>query len=252
MFGFPVEIHATFLILLIFIFDSGLSLLAIALWTAAILTSVILHELGHAVTVRRFRGNVEGIRIYALGGVTIWTERDAPIKGWRRFLVAASGSGVGLAIGLALYGLVELGALGTNARSFIRAPWTVDLFGADFQGEYVVFFIGAFIWVSVVWGLVNWLPIGGLDGSKMLRVVMIGILGPRGDLPSRVIGLLVAFGASYWLYQRGSVIGPVILIMFAFSDLAAYQRHPPAQTYYPPPDAEGRYAVDPSHHEESE
>ena len=252
MFGFPFEIHATFLILLIFIFDSGLSMLAVALWTVAVLISVVLHELGHAVTVRRFRGNVEGIRIYALGGVTIWTERGTLIEGWRRFLVAASGSGVGLAIGLVLYGLVELGALGASGRSFIHAPWAVDLFNADFQGEYVVFFVGAFIWVSVVWGLVNWLPIGGLDGSRMLRVVMMGILGSWGDLPSRIIGLVVAFGASYWLYQRGSLIGPVILIMFALSDLAAYQRHPPAHTCCAPPDAESRYAVEPAHREEPE
>ena len=251
-FGFPIEVHATFLIILIFIVDSGLSGLAIALWTIAIFISVLLHELGHAVTVRWFGGTVEGIRIYALGGVTIWTERESPIGGWRRFLVAASGSGVGLALGLALYWLVDLGALGTSGQALIRAPWTVELFTADRQQEYLIFFVGAFIWVSVVWGLVNWLPIGGLDGSKMLRVVMVKILGPKGDLNSRIIGVMVAFAAAYWLYQRGSLVGPVILIMFALSDLAAYQRRPPAQTSYPPPDATDRQSSDTSHHEEQE
>jgi len=48
LFGFPVHIHFTFLLVLVILFDTGLSLVSAALWAVAILLSVVLHELGHA------------------------------------------------------------------------------------------------------------------------------------------------------------------------------------------------------------
>jgi Zn-dependent protease len=236
LFGFPVEIHVTFLFIVVFLIDLNFSALGLAVFVLAIGVSVVVHELGHAVFVRRFGGFVQGIRIYALGGVTLWAERDVPIRGWRRFVVAAAGSGVGLVAGLVLFGLVEAGALGSRARLLIISPVSMALGQADQAGDLLTVFAGVFIWASVFWGLVNWLPIGGLDGSKMLQVVLIRILGPIGDLHARIIGLLVALGVGYWAYQQGYLFAPIIFIMFSLSDLAAYRRRPPPHTYYPPPE----------------
>lgn len=234
LFGFPVRVHATFLILLLFILDSGLSGAAIALWTLAIFVSVVLHELGHAAAVRRFHGYVDGITIYALGGVTVWAELDRPIRGWRRFLVAAAGSGVGLFAGLGLYLFVEVGGLGEMGTRIVRSPWNVALVAADQLGEYLIFFVGAFIWVSVVWGLVNWLPIGGLDGSKMLREVLIKVFGPSGDLQARIIGVVVALAAAWWFWNLGSTIAPLVFIMFAVADVIGYRRRSTIEVPVPP------------------
>lgn len=234
--GFPVEIHATFLFILIFLIDLGFSGAGLAMFLLAILVSVVLHELGHAVFVRRFGGYVQGIRIYMLGGVTLWSEHKTPIRGWRRFVVAAAGSGVGILSGLAAYGLVESGTFGANARRLIISPFSMALGQADSQGDLVTVFIGVFIWASVFWGLVNWLPIGGLDGSKMLREVLIKVLGPAGDLHARIIGVIVAVGVSIWAVQRGAIFAAAIFVLFAVSDLASYQRRPREQVYYPPPE----------------
>ena len=219
-----MHIHLSFLLLLVLFFDSGLSIASVGLWTASILLSVMLHELGHAATVRRFGGHVEGISIYALGGVTRWRERGAQLRGWKHFVIAAAGSGVGLFAGLGLYLFVRLGGMGEAARFIIDKPWRIHLRNADLSGEYLAFFVGAFIWVSVVWGLVNWLPIGGLDGSKMLRVVLIKVLGPSGDLHSRIIGLIVGVAAAVWFWQRGLGLAAVLVLVFAGSDMASYRR----------------------------
>lgn len=224
MFGFPVHIHLSFLLLLVLFIDSGLGAVAVVLWTASILLSVILHELGHAAMVRRFGGHVEGISIYALGGATVWREKDAPLRGWKHFVISAAGSGVGLFVGLGLYLFILLGGMGEFARTIIDKPWRIHLGVADRYGEYLVFFVGAFILVSVVWGLFNWLPIGGLDGSKMLRVVLVGVLGPTGDLHSRIIGLIVGVAVAVWFWQRGTVLAAVIVLVFAGSDMVAYRR----------------------------
>lgn len=224
VFGFPIGIHLSFLLLLVLFIDSGLSGVAIVLWAVAILLSVMLHELGHAATVRRFGGHVEGITIYALGGATVWRESGRRLQAWKHFVVAAAGSGVGLFAGMGLYVFVRAGGMGEAARLIIDKPWRIHLGLADLHGEYVAFLVGAFIWVSVVWGLVNWLPVGGLDGSKMLRVVLVKVLGPSGDLHSRIIGLIMGAAAAVWLWQRGLVLGAVLVIVFAGSDMVAYRR----------------------------
>ena len=224
VFGFPIGIHFSFLLLLVLFIDSGLSGVAMVLWAVAILLSVLLHELGHAATVRRFGGHVDGITIYALGGATVWRESGRRLRPWKHFVVAAAGSGVGLFAGMGLYLFVQAGGMGVVAREIVYTPWRIDFRRADLQGEYLVFVVGVFIWVSVVWGLVNWLPVGGLDGSKMLRVVLIRILGPSGDLHSRIIGLIVGVAAAVWLWQRGLVLGAVLILVFAGSDLVSYRR----------------------------
>lgn len=223
MFGFPIGIHFSFLLLIVLLIDSGLSGTAMVLWAVAILLSVVLHELGHAATVRRFGGHVEGITIYALGGATVWRESGRRMRAWKHFVVAAAGSGVGLFAGLGLYLFVQVGGLGEAGRLIIDAPWRVHLGVADRYGEYLVFAAGAFIWVSVVWGLVNWLPVGGLDGSKMLRVVLIKVLGPSGDLHARIVGLIMGVAAAVWLWRRGLVLAAVFILVFAGSDMVAYR-----------------------------
>ena len=223
-FGFPIQIHFSFLLLLVLFIDSGFSAIAIALWTVAILLSVVLHELGHAATVRRLGGHVEGITIYALGGATMWRERETRLRNWKHFVIAAAGSAVGLCLGMGIYLFVRAGGMGETARFIVESPWRVDLRLADLSGNYLIFFVSAFIWVSVVWGLFNWIPIGGLDGSKMLRVVLLKVLGPSGDLHSRIIGMVIGAGAAVWLWQRGARLGAMLVLVFSASDLLSYRR----------------------------
>ncbi len=224
VFGFPVRIHLSFLLILALLLGSRLSSVSVALWGVSILASVMLHELGHAAAVRRFGGQVESISIYALGGATMWREGDSAFPGWKQFLVAAAGSGVGLFAGLGLYMFVRLGGMGEAGRLLVSLPWRIDLRAADYYGEYLVFMVGSFIWVSVVWGLVNWLPIGGLDGSKMLRAVLVKVLGPSGDLHSRIIGVIVGAGAAVWFWQRGMILAAALVLMFSGADLFSYRR----------------------------
>ena len=223
-FGFPIQIHVSFLLLLVLFLDSGFSAIAMGLWTVAILISVVLHELGHAAAVRRLGGHVDRITIYALGGATLWRDREPGLPHWKHFVIAAAGSGVGLFAGMGIYLFVRMGGMGETARLVVQSPWNVHLLPADIYGDYPVFFVGAFVWVSVVWGLFNWIPIGGLDGSKMLRAVLLKVLGPSGDLHSRIIGMVVGGAAALWLWQRGARLGAMLVVVFAASDLLSYRR----------------------------
>jgi membrane-associated protease RseP (regulator of RpoE activity) len=111
------------------------------------------------------------------------------------------------------------------------------------EGRWGVFFLGAFIWVTIVWGMINWLPIGGLDGWHILSELLEKWLPSRGRMLAAVIGLVVAGGAGWFLYRQGYVFAPVVLLLFAFQALASTRSAPPSRVtptappaMNPPPD----------------
>ena len=95
-----------------------------------------------------------------------------------------------------------------------------------------VFFLGAFIWVTIAWGLVNWLPIGGLDGWHILAELLERWLPGRGRRTAAVIGLFVALGAGWFLFQIGIRFGAIILVFFAIQTLMSTRE---SATVRPPP-----------------
>lgn len=221
LFGFPVEVHLTFLILGIFVLDAGFGAIGVALWLVAAFFSVLIHELGHALVARLLGGTVERVTIHGIGGTTFWRAPWMNTALGKRFLVAAAGSGLEVALALGLFALVSAGVFGWEAELFIESPFTIYFGNILDDGLWVEFFLGTFIWVSVVWGLLNWLPIGGLDGSHMLAVVLEKFLPGRGRFHAAVIGLIVAAAAAWWFYDRGYRFAPIIFMLFAFQEFSA-------------------------------
>jgi Zn-dependent protease len=107
MFGFPVEINASFLLLLglVFLWFGGLAgVLVIAL----VFGSVLLHELGHALVARHFGVHVSGIELSFFGGAAKMVQM--PRSANHEIAIAAAGpavslmlAGAGLGLGLALH-----------------------------------------------------------------------------------------------------------------------------------------------------
>lgn len=221
--GFPVEIHPTFLILGLFVLDAGFGAIGVGLWMAAVILSILVHELGHAFTARWAGGVVQQVMLYGMGGVTTWTDPGRRVDWWRRMLVSVAGSGAGFVLGGAAYAAVRGGALGAAPRDVISAPWDVFLGVWAQQQEWLVFFAAAVIWTSVVWGAINLLPIGGLDGSHILGEFLERLAPGRGRTVGAVIGLIVAVLAAYWLFQRGLTFAPLIFLYFALNDLRRVQ-----------------------------
>ena len=112
MFGFPIRIHVSFLLLLGFVMLSmgGLAGLAVVLMLAS---SVVVHELGHALVARHLGVPVAGIGLHFFGGA-------AELKGLARrpgdeIAIAAAGPAVSFALaglGYALVTVTGVGAFG--------------------------------------------------------------------------------------------------------------------------------------------
>jgi Zn-dependent protease len=106
----------------------------------AFFASILAHELGHAVTARRFGVNTESIDLWALGGIAR-LDRESPTPR-ADGLIALAGPATSLAIGVVTFGLALL----------VRSP--------------VLGWLG---FVNVLLAVFNMLPGAPLDGGRVLR-----------------------------------------------------------------------------------
>lgn len=187
--GIPIHIRHSFWLVAAIIFPFQLSVLSrseswpfLAAWLVVVAVSVIAHELGHALTARRYGATVD-MTLYALGGFTQWSS-PSPIGPWKRVLVAAAGSSVGFVLG----GLVFLALRN-------------DLVLTD--SRVLTFALESFWQVNILWGVLNWLPIRPLDGGHIFLGTMQALFGRVGERISDVVFPLVTVLGGWFAFTRG-------------------------------------------------
>lgn len=147
----PLAIHWSAVLIAVLVGSSLVNAYGVApgvLAVVAFLGSILAHELGHALTARRFGVRTESIDLWALGGIAK-LDRPAPTpraEGW----IAVAGPLTSLTIGV-----VSIGA-------------AIGLSAAGAAGPYV----GVLGWLGVVNGVLavfNMLPGAPLDGGRVLK-----------------------------------------------------------------------------------
>jgi membrane-associated protease RseP (regulator of RpoE activity) len=84
------------------------------------------------------------------------------------------------------------------------------------------YFLFVLYWISIVWAVLNLLPVLPLDGGQMLNA----ILGPQRIKVTLWISLVVAVAAGLLLYLRlGSILAPVFMGMFAWQSWQALREN---------------------------
>ena len=209
--GIPVGVHFTFLFMAVL----GLGVytgIELAYWTLAAFIAILLHELGHALTARRFGASGVTITLFALGGVTSY-QPTAKMSQGRLFLVSAAGSAVGILAGLVLIGLGRAGL-------FESVPRVIDVF------------IVSFIYVALIWGILNWIPIVPLDGGHMV-LHFVGIFNPeRAPLIAQIVTWIAVAVVVPLAVINDFLIAAFLVVMFAMTGLRDFRRRttPPHPT----------------------
>jgi Zn-dependent protease len=159
--GIPFRVHWS-VVLVALLFGSGLAAnygtVGAAAAMLAFFASILLHELGHALTARRFGVSTQSIQLWALGGVAR-LDREAPTaraEGW----IAVAGPATSLSIGV----------LGVGAMLAL-ASFGVGGVALDIVGWLAV--------VNVVLAVFNMLPGAPLDGGRVLKAWRWGRHGDR-------------------------------------------------------------------------
>ena len=160
--GIAIHLHATFLLLIVWLFishwrqgNSTLAAFAGLAFIAALFACVLLHELGHALAAKGYGINTRDITLLPIGGIAR-LER-MPEKPKQEFWVALAGPAMNVAIAAVLFvalwatsGLEPLANLSVAKGSFLERLMIVNIF-------LVVF---------------NLLPAFPMDGGRVLRAFL--------------------------------------------------------------------------------
>lgn len=156
--GIDVFVHATFLILVAWFLlgdlfaGHGLAAAMANVGTLFLLFGIIvLHELGHALTARRFGIRTASITLLPIGGVA--TMEEIPRDPLQELQVAVAGPLVNVV--LAMAGFATLAATGGLAHL-----WAIEEF------------LPRFFWINVSLALFNMLPAFPMDGGRVLRALL--------------------------------------------------------------------------------
>ena len=142
LFGFPIRVNLSFLLLLgvVLLWMGGLQGLWVVLLAFA---SVLVHELGHALTARHLGVSIAGIELHFFGGAAMM--KDLPRTPGDEVVIAAAGPAVSFALAGLGHGLFAL------------------------TGLPVFWLIG---WINVFLGAFNLIPAFPSDGGRILRAVL--------------------------------------------------------------------------------
>jgi len=166
--GIKIEVHWTFTLLLIWVvfldIQRGGNLSSAILNIVFILLlflCVVLHELGHALTARRFKITTRQITLLPIGGVA--SLERMPEKPGQELLVALAGPAVNVLIALLLLAVVPLRVyLGMDAESLeqlISAP-TI---------ETLLFYL---LIANIMLVAFNLIPAFPMDGGRVFRAIL--------------------------------------------------------------------------------
>lgn len=202
IFGIPVRVEPFFWITLVILGGANAAtpsdILKVGLFVMAGFISILVHELGHALTARKF-GAYSEITLQAFGGYAAYT--GVRLTRPQSFAVTAAGPVVQIILGLAvLFLLPRLRELNPNA----------------------VYFLATLMWISIAWAVLNLLPILPLDGGQMLNA----ILGPQRIRITLWVTIIVSIGVALVMLQRtSSIIFPLFLGMFAWQAFQALKEN---------------------------
>jgi stage IV sporulation protein FB len=232
--GTPVRVEPTFFLVAAYLGLRETQIAMMVAWVAVMFVGILVHELGHAMAYRWF-GSGSAIVLWGFGGLTIGS---AGLPPRRRIVVSLAGPLSGLfLLGLPAWWLERAGVVtGPDALRVVE----------------MVFF------VSVIWSIVNLLPVLPLDGGNIARDLITLTSSRSGERPARYLSIATAAGAGlYGLLVWHSVFAAIFAVALLVTNVRALKQQagpafirieqpartrrgrpgPAAGTNRPPPDA---------------
>ncbi len=206
--GIPIRVHFTFWLFLVWFSSIAArpnAKLQAALTVVTVFACVVLHELGHALTAKRYGIKTQDITLYPIGGVATITGRRP--KASEEFWIALAGPMVNVVIALILLPI----AMATEGH--------IDGLRSNVaEGSVLQLVLAA----NIVLACFNLIPAFPMDGGRILRALLAMRIGQvRATRIAAAVGqfLALALGA----YALLVVSNPVLLLISFFVFLGAGQ-----------------------------
>lgn len=158
IFGAPIRLHFTFVLLIFFLLLSARgsqSATYNSLYVGSLFASVLLHELGHVFVARRYGIKTVEIVMYPIGGVARLERQPKPFE---ELWIALAGPAVNLLIAALLLGYVSYAHMQFSLTTIFQ-PSDSNLLARIASGNLI---LAAF----------NMLPAFPMDGGRVLRALL--------------------------------------------------------------------------------
>jgi len=191
-------------------------LLMVLLWIIVLFVSILVHELGHALTSRKMTGVTPSIKLWGMGGLaypnTQLTRKQSFWVTWAGPLAGLGFFGLIVLTCCAIYGF----AIGTDLTMILLFPSRETYTVLAKMNDPVLYMLKDLLRVNFWWSLMNLLPVFPLDGGQIYasierspkKVWTVGM----------VTGALVAIAALLFLQQL------FITILFGYFAFQNYKR----------------------------
>jgi stage IV sporulation protein FB len=205
LFGIPIRVHPLFWLVAVFFGaqapeGDGIGILT---WTAALFFSILIHELGHALTMRAY-GLLPWIVLYTMGGLACYNPGDS-YRSRRaddtlaQILISAAGP----VAGFLLAAVLVLGLYAAGHGSDVKL---VGLWGSlpvvRLPNVRLAYLFNDVFAICVFWGLVNLLPVYPLDGGQIAREVLLRVSPGDGIRQSMLLSVFAAAGMALYAYTQ--------------------------------------------------
>ena len=221
LFKIPVRIEPWFWLMGFFLggglaITSRQDLLMVLLWIIILFVSILVHELGHALTSRKMTGVTPSIKLWGMGGLaypnTQLTRKQSFWVTWAGPLAGLGFFGLIVLTCCAIYGF----AIGTDLTMILLFPSRETYTVLAKMNDPVLYMLKDLLWVNFWWSLMNLLPVFPLDGGQIYasierspkKVWTVGM----------VTGALVAIAALLFLDRI------FIAILFGYLAFQNYKR----------------------------
>lgn len=160
LFGISINIHVTFLLLLIFFLSGGVKWLVLLI---GVFFFVTLHEICHSLVARSYGIEVREITLLPIGGIASMS--SMPEKPSQEFFISIAGPLFNLIV-VAVFYLPLKQLLGPEVlfyRPFSTATWPLTL-------AYLY-------WINLILAIFNLIPAFPMDGGRVLRSLLAQKMG---------------------------------------------------------------------------
>lgn len=170
--------------------------LEVGLFTIAGFVSILIHELGHALTAKKFGSNVH-IVLETMGGYAAYS--GAHMTRTKTFLITAAGPAIQIALAAVVW------------VAMLQVPYLTP---------HATYFLNVLIGISLIWAIFNLMPVLPLDGGRMVE----SLLGPRRIKLTLWISTGVAAALAVFGLMSGAIFMTVIMGMFSYQSYKALKQ----------------------------
>jgi Zn-dependent protease len=204
LFGIPIRVEPFFVVVAALFGINIEPLWMVFAWVVIVFVSVLVHELGHALTYRAL-GQRSAIVLHGFGGFTV------PTGGGRRALSKPKSVFVSISGALA-----QLLVLGIPAWLLWKSDWWFEQLiqwdGSGFNWAPIVYYTQ---FVSIWWAVFNLLPIRPLDGGHVAETLFGFETACKLSIAASIVAGFLAF--------RENFIGFIGLLFFGYFAFINFQ-----------------------------